>query len=190
MQGAVAETERAAALRAMLDDWFSRSYLQGPGGQPVIGTGDVSSQDKDMLSFVTRALTPSLGLATVMLLYIDDNPSTPERGLTVRYLAYAPGSGAPWLSFSNTQSVQTQDTQLLRANQAPTARELDSTIVGMKVEYLDRQTNRWISERDATAIQPVAARVTLEGAPDAPLPPLLQLPFLITQRDNWRPREQ
>lgn len=190
IRAAVEETERAAALRAMLEDWFSRSYLQSPQGQVNPGTGDVTTQDKDQLSFVTRAMTPSLGLATVMILYIDDNPSTPEHGLTVRYLGYGPSTGAPWLSFSNMQNIQTQDTQLRRVSQTPTARQLDSRVVGLKVEYLDRRTNRWLGTRDATSIQPVAARITLEGTPDAPLPPLLQLPFIIAQQDNWQTRQR
>jgi prepilin-type N-terminal cleavage/methylation domain-containing protein len=188
IRAAVEETERAAALRAMLEDWFARSYLQGPQGRVNPGTGDVTTQEKDMVSFSTRAMTPSLGLATMMLLYIDDNPSTPEHGLTVRYYGY--GLDAPsWLTFSNTANLQTQDTQLRRVSQAPTARQLDDRVVGLKVEYLDRRTNRWLGTRDAASIQPVAARVTLEGSPDAPLPPLLQLPFIIAQQDDWKPRQ-
>ena len=147
-----------------------------------------------MLSFVTRAPTPSNGWATVMIMYIDNNPATPERGLTVRYLAYGSGEGAPWLQFSNNLSRQTQDSQLRRISKLPVAYQLDDRVVGMRVEYLDRNAKRWLSDRSASrggggGNNWQAVRITLEGAQGTPLPPLLQLPFYITQSVNLAMRE-
>jgi prepilin-type N-terminal cleavage/methylation domain-containing protein len=187
IRAAMEETERAAALRAMLASWFARSHLQGPTPSAP-GMGSVGGTDKDMFSFITRAPTPSRGFATVMIMFIDENPSTPERGLTVRYLGYsANGRGVPWLTFDNSQAMQAQDSQMRRVNQSPGARQLDSTITGLRVEYLDQRTNRWLSTRNGSGM-PMAARVTLLGSPRAPLPPLLQLPFVVAQQEQWQRR--
>jgi hypothetical protein len=56
--------------------------------------------------------------------------------------------------------------------------QLDSSVTGLLVEYLDQQTNRWVPRKEGVVRFPLAVRLTLSAhAPDT-LPPLLRIPFI------------
>lgn len=174
------ETERAAALREMLRAWINSASIQittstatqrqtrtfGGGSvsiqstrlnantsstQPVGVTAAVASGDE--LTFITNALTPALTPRTRVRLYIDGDAATPEVGLSIEYQA---STAAP------LQRMQ-----------------LDSTIVAMSVEFLDRTTNTWYASTEAATIQPIATRIWFPASDDVYVPPLLQYPLLF-----------
>ena len=87
--------------------------------------------------------------------------STPERGLTIEYQATAP--------VGVTTPIQPP---LQR-------RQLDNTIGGMTVEFLDSKTNRWYDATQASTIQPIAVRISLQAADGMAIPGILQLPLIF-----------
>jgi type II secretory pathway pseudopilin PulG len=164
--------ERAAALREMIRSWLIAGSVQiqrggGPrgltrgavGGAPAtrggssIASVSAAQASGDELTFTTTALNPSL-LANVRIrLYVDGDNNTPETGLTIEY---QPNARMP----------------LVR-------RMLDPTIDTLRVEFLDRRTNRWLRASEAATIVPRAVRVTLLHGDHGPLPPILELPMIF-----------
>jgi prepilin-type N-terminal cleavage/methylation domain-containing protein len=167
-----AELERASALRDMLRNWIGSgtvqvqtqqvqarntraaqvraSAMQGTG-QPAI-TSAVSTGDE--LRFTTSALTPAMAPYVNVRLFVDGDASTTEQGLSIEYQV---------------------------TPQAPLQRrQLDSSIVRMTVEYLDRTTNRWVPSADAGAIRVAAVRLSFP-ADSVAVPRLMQLPMVFSQ---------
>ncbi len=180
---ATIETERAAALRDMLRSWINSASIQitttnaqqtqsrtfgasgiqmsvtttrinpitGSSSTPVGVTAAVSTGEE--LTFITNALTPALTPRTRVRLFVDGDPATPEVGLTIEYQS---STAAP------LQRMQ-----------------LDSTIVAMSVQFLDRTTNLWYSSTQAATIQPIATRIWFPASDDVYVPPLLQYPMIF-----------
>ena len=168
-------TERAAALRDMLRGWINAGSIQiqqgggprgltrgapvntGRGGAGVrgmntIATVSAAQASGDELTFTTSELNPSLLPNVRIRLYVDGDANTPEKGLTIEY--------QPNL-------------------QMPLVRKmLDSTIDTLRVEFLDRRTNRWIGASQSATITPRAVRLTLLSSL-ATLPPILELPMIF-----------
>jgi prepilin-type N-terminal cleavage/methylation domain-containing protein len=168
-------TERAAALRDMLRGWINAGSIQiqqggGPRGltrgAPVAGGGrggagggnmnianvSAAQASGDELTFTTSEINPSLLPNVRIRLYIDADANTPEKGLTIEY--------QPNL-------------------QMPLVRKmLDSTIDTLRVEFLDRRTNRWIGASQSATITPRAVRLTLLSSLTT-LPPILELPMIF-----------
>lgn len=169
-------TERAAALRDMLRGWINAGSIQiqqgggprgltrgvalGQGARGGLGGGGMNSTaavsaaqaSGDELSFTTSELNPSLLPNVRIRLYIDGDANTPEKGLTIEY--------QPNL-------------------QMPLVRKmLDSTIDTLRVEFLDRRTNRWFGASQAATITPRAVRLTLLSSLTT-LPPILALPMIF-----------
>jgi prepilin-type N-terminal cleavage/methylation domain-containing protein len=165
-------TERAGALREMLESWITAGSIQiqlggGPRGltrgaaaaRPSPGGTNVASvtaaqASGDELTFTTQALNPSMLGAVRMRLYVDGDANTPEKGLCIEY--------QPNL-------------------QQPLVRKmLDSTVDSLKVEYLDTRTGRWFASSEVATIQPRAARVTLSSSRPADQSRILGLPMIFT----------
>lgn len=170
---ATEDVERAVALREMLRHWIGSGAIQQQSQRVRVsgarsGGAPLSSQRAatQALTGVTAAIStgPELLFNTSALawsgapnipvrLFVDGDDNTPERGLTIEYQVSA---------------------------QAPRfRRQLDSTIVGLRVEYLDRTTGRWVEEEDGVVVRRLAARLTLLGDTDAPLPAILSMPLLF-----------
>jgi prepilin-type N-terminal cleavage/methylation domain-containing protein len=165
-------TERAAALREMIRSWIVAGTIQVQrGGGPRINGRSVATPARsampgsatavsaarasgDEITFITSALNPSL-LPTVRIrLFIDADDNTPETGLTIEYQVNG---------------------------QAPLQRrELDATIGGLTVEYLDQRRNRWLSASEAATMRPRAVRISFLPPEKGTIPPLLQLPMIFT----------
>jgi prepilin-type N-terminal cleavage/methylation domain-containing protein len=176
------ETERASALREMLRSWINSASIQittstatqtqirtfassgnvnvqstrinsgrNSTTQPVGVTAAVSTGEE--LTFVTNALTPALTPRTRVRLFVDGDPATPESGLTIEY-----------------QSSTASPLQRM---------QLDSSIVAMSVQFLDRTTNLWYSSTQASTIQPIATRIWFPESDDVYVPPLLQYPMIF-----------
>jgi hypothetical protein len=166
-------TERAAALREMIESWINAGTIQiqrggGPRGltrgggaaasraaSMSAGTAAVSAAQGagDELTVTTTALNPSLLGAVRIRMYVDADNNTPEKGLTIEY---QPSAATP----------------LVR-------KMIDSTIDSLRVEFLDRRTGRWFRSAEAATIAPRAARLTLVANPNAPPQPLLGVPMIF-----------
>ena len=67
-----ANTERAAAARALLREWLAAGTVTWPPGSSG-------------LSFTTTAATPAGAAGVPLRLYVDDDARTPEEGLTLEF---------------------------------------------------------------------------------------------------------
>lgn len=173
IQTATVSTERAASLRDMIRSWIMSGTIQiqqggGPrgmrGGAGVATAGAASRGGSslaavtaaqaggDELAFTTTALNPSLLPNVRMRLYVDADNNTPEKGLAIEY--------QPNLQMPMVRKM------------------LDSTIDTLRVEYLDRRTNKWFPASQAATVTPTAVRVTLLSG-IAKLHPILGLPMIF-----------
>lgn len=173
---ATSETERAAALRETLRSWLlpasiqvqiggvprgsrqsnqrsvaSNATARTPNGAETVTPAAVTG---DELIFTTTAPNPANAPNARMRVFIDADEETPEQGLTLEYQV-------------------NQQSPLQR-------KQLDSTVTGILIEYLDRRTRRWVSATDATALLPMALRLTLTDADGTIAPTLMSLPIVTT----------
>jgi type II secretory pathway pseudopilin PulG len=171
IRDATVSTERSAALRELLRGWLAAGTVQiQRGGVPRLGrsasaiatvspfassngTTTAAQGIGDELTFTTSAPTPAMEPNVRIRLYIDADPSTPEKGLSIEF-------------------QQSTATPFQR-------RMLDSSVDSMTVEFLDRRTNRWYGATQAATINPRAVRLTLLGAQGKQLSRLLQLPIVL-----------
>ena len=156
---ATIEIERAAALRETLHGWLAAGrVLVQQGGAPRAGGGVGADAVADEIIVSTYAPSPAAAPTVLLRLFVDDDDATDEEGLVVQF----------------QENVEDS----LRT------RELEPRVQGLRVEYLDRRTQRWIPAAEVATIQPVALRLTLLGGADVTgaetdtLPALLQLPFV------------
>ena len=173
LRESTAATETASALRETIRQWMLPATIRMPSaGAPRgsaaanvrMGANSAATRTQngaeavtaaaingDELTFTTTAPNPTNSTNAIMRLFIDADETTPETGLTLEY-----------------QTSQ----------QAPLQRrQLDSTIVGIIVEYLNQQNNQWVTSANATGIRAKAVRLTLLPADGATVPPLMSLPM-------------
>ena len=165
-------TERAAALREMIESWINAGtiLIQRGGGPSGLAQGSAfaarapaasssttavsaAQASGDELSVTTTALNPSLLGAVRIRMYIDADANTPEKGLTIEYQPSA-------------------QTPLMR-------KMIDSTIDSLRVEFLDSRTGRWFRASEAATIRPRAAKLTLVPNGNAPPRPILGVPMIF-----------
>ncbi len=175
------ETERAAALRSMVRTWIESGSIDQPvqgvqlsrnrGGSIVTTrirtntrmgrtqreaaeTGVTSAvATGDELRFTTNALADVASLNVSVRLFVDNDSSTPEEGLTIEFQ---------------------------RSRLSPLERRMvDSTITGMTVEYLNAATLRWVPDMEASTIPRAAVRVWFSLGESREPQPLLQLPLFF-----------
>jgi prepilin-type N-terminal cleavage/methylation domain-containing protein len=71
-----------ATQRALLVDWLGGARYRAATGEQFEGLQQEEDGElRDMILFPTTARTPLAGTSTVIGLYIDTDPDTPERGL-------------------------------------------------------------------------------------------------------------
>lgn len=175
------EVERAAALRSMVRTWIESGTIAQPeqgvrltrtrsgaiattritvntrmgrAQREAAATGVTSAvATGDELHFTTNALADVGSLNVDVRLFVDNDGSTPEEGLTIEFQ---------------------------RSRLSPLERRMiDSTIVGMTVEYLDAATLRWVPDVESNTVQRVAVRVWFSLGETREPQPLLQLPLLF-----------
>lgn len=177
IRDATVEVERAVALREQLRGWVSvGTVLIQRGGVPGGRTSAVRTTAMrsgvpagvtaavamgDELSFMTVAPTPAGSPSTRIRLFVDGDDTTIEEGLTIEY-----------------QSSNATPLQRL---------ELDRSIGGITVEFLDRSIARWYPASEAATIQPVAVRFTLQPVEGDSLPRILAMPFVFRIGDPTAP---
>lgn len=143
---------RAAATRALLVSWLSSARFSSDATRPPSVTTLNLGEDDDALVVFVNTPTPIDYTEAVVHLFIDRDEETPERGLV-----------AEMQSIEAATMVRT---------------ELDSTVTGLLVEYLDPQMNRWVPRKEGVVRAPLAVRMTLSARPPDTLPPLLRLPIV------------
>ena len=149
----------AAATRALLVAWMSSGRITAQAERAQTATSLNLADDDDALLVVATTSTPVSSGQTVVHLFIDRDDETPEKGLVAELQSLDVTS----------RDLQTTVTRLV---------QLDSTVNGMLVEYLDEQSRRWIPRREAATRAPVAVRVTLSASGSDTLPSLLRLPIV------------
>jgi prepilin-type N-terminal cleavage/methylation domain-containing protein len=145
-----------ASQRALLVDWLSGARYRAPTGEQFEGMQqDLDGEMQDLLFFPTTARTPIDGPYTVVGMYIDIDPETPERGL----VAEMTGS---------------------RIGEKPRRFEIAPEAASMRIRYLTSSTDgfaEWVSVWQSREGLPRAIEITLEAAAGDSLPRLLRLPI-------------
>ena len=149
----------AAATRAMLVSWMSSGRITNQAERATATTSLNLGEDDDALLVVATTSTPVSSAETVVHLFIDRDDETPETGLVAELES---------LDLTSNE-LQTRITHKV---------QLDSTVRGLLVEYLDEDSRRWIPRREAVTRAPVAVRVTLSAGGTDTLPALLRLPIV------------
>ena len=149
----------AAATRSVIVSWLSSGRVSSMAERVPSGTGLNLADDDDALLVVATTSTPLNSGETVVHLYVDRDEETPEKGLVAELESLDLGS----------DEVQATVNRIV---------QLDSTVSGLLVEYLDEQARRWVPRREAVTRQPIAVRMTLTATYPDTLPSLLQLPIV------------
>jgi Tfp pilus assembly protein FimT len=176
------DMERASALRDQIRTWLLAGTVQlqsggvpqgmgrgaaaAPAAASAIMSGATTSSSGaagsavsaavasgDEIDFTTTAPNPADAPSVRMRLFIDGDASTPETGLTLEYQA---STSAP----------------LVRV-------ELERSIGVLKVDFLDERTNRWFESTQASAITPIAVRISMQPFDSGRLPGILELPMIF-----------
>ena len=147
-----------ASQRALLVEWLGGARFRAPLGEQFEGMEeDLDGEPTDQLLFPTTARTPLGGSTTVIGLYIDTDPETPERGLVAEMTGMIAGP------------------EVTRMELVPQAGRL-------RIRYLPAPgAAEWL-ETWQTGGLPRGIELTLEPARGDTLPPLLRYPIRVALR--------
>lgn len=155
-EAAASAAVAGASQRALLVDWLSSARYRAPTGEQFEGMkGDLDGQMQDLLFFPTTARTPIDGPFTVVGLYIDIDPDTPERGLVAEM------TGG-------------------RVAEEPRRFEIVPQAISMRIRYLTSSDDgfpEWIDIWQGRRGLPRAIEITLTAAVGDSLPRLLRYPI-------------
>jgi prepilin-type N-terminal cleavage/methylation domain-containing protein len=145
-----------ASQRDLLIDWIAGARLTAVTSEPFDGQEDEKSGvPRDALLIPTTARTPLEGFTTVMGLYIDDDPETPEQGLVAEMTGVQLGA-------------------------EPRRFELAHQADGMNIRYLPNVPKAvWVDGWQEQGELPRAVEITLTPARGDTLPALLRLPIRV-----------
>jgi hypothetical protein len=146
-----------ATQRQLLVDWIEGARTTAVTGEPFDGQDDAAKDGagRDALLIPTTARTPLEGPTTVMGLYIDDDPETPEVGLVAEMTGVQLGA-------------------------EPRRFELVPQAYGMEIRYLpDVAKPEWVDGWQDQNQLPRAVEITLTPARGDTLPPLLRIPIRV-----------
>jgi prepilin-type N-terminal cleavage/methylation domain-containing protein len=146
-----------ATQRALLVDWLSAARFRAPTGEQFEGLqGDEGGDLVDLLLFPTTARTPLAGSSTVVGLYIDMDPETPERGLVAELTGMTFGAPARRMELVPEAAV-------------------------MEIRYLPNGAGaEWEETWLGRNSLPRAIELTLHPAPGDSLPLLLRYPVRVS----------
>jgi hypothetical protein len=150
--------EHGAAVRRGLRDWLWGARLVADEGGPEFrGVDGVDGGDEDDdLSFLTNAPTPLSPSNTLVHLYVDRDPATPERGLVAELREW-------------------RGLRMRRLEVAPDA-------TGLQIRYLGGAGDgtAWLPSWISASVLPRAVEIRVSAPRENALPPLLRLPVLVT----------
>jgi hypothetical protein len=146
---------RSAGVRRVLVDWLGGARVGlGSDGPDFRGLDGVAGHlPDDELTFTTDAVTPLGDGGTLVRLFVDRDPRTPERGLTATL--------AEW---GGTRAARM---------------ELAPDVEGLDVRYASRVFGgvRWLPSWISRSVLPLAVEITFSPAMGDTLPALLDLPI-------------
>jgi prepilin-type N-terminal cleavage/methylation domain-containing protein len=154
-EAAVAAIE-GAGPRALLVDWIAGARLRHRDERFQGIPGEDTMAPSDELVLPTNARTPLDEPVTVVRLFIDRDPATPERGLVAELI------GAP--------------------DQAPRLLELVPEAGRLELRYFTNAQSAGVAEWHREWLEntlPDGVELTLHPARGETLPPLLQLPVRV-----------
>ncbi|HET6762737.1 MAG TPA: hypothetical protein VFH27_03670 [Longimicrobiaceae bacterium] len=152
------EAQHGAAVRRGLRDWLWGARLVADDGGPEFrGIDGVDGSDEDDdLSFLTNAPTPLGPSNTLVHLYVDRDPATPERGLVAELREW-------------------HGVRMRRVEVEPNATALE-------IRYLSgtRDGTAWLPSWISASILPRAVEIRISARQKDAVPALLRLPILVT----------
>lgn len=153
-EAATLDAVAGATQRALLVDWLTSARFRAPTGEQLEGFPDEASlEPSDLLLLPTTARTPIDHGTTVVGLFIDTDPETPERGLVAAMTGPVLGP-------------------------EPSRMELVPQAGAMHVRYLpDADGAVWETEWIGRDAMPRLIEITLLPAPGDSLPLLLRYPI-------------
>lgn len=147
----------AAAVRATLVDWLTSAEISARELAVGFEGQDAEEQDLmwDELTFPTRSRMALRTSLTAVRIFLDVDPATPEHGLVAELVD--------------------------RIGDEPRRMELVPKAVGLHTRYLPNTDGpvEWAESWIGQGLLPRAVEMTLLGAPDDPLPPLLRMPIRV-----------
>jgi len=145
-----------AAQRATLIEWLESARADAPTGEDFNGAEDEDpGVEKDLLLMPTTARTPLGHGTSVVGLYIDEDPETPERGLVAELTGSTLGA-------------------------EPRRMELAPEAVSMRIRYLPDAEDAvdWVDTWSSGTL-PRGVEITLGAAPGDSLPFMLRHPIRV-----------
>jgi type II secretory pathway pseudopilin PulG len=159
-EGVMNAVTRAANERAEIAQWLAGARLTVDEGGPAFrGLDGVRDRmPDDALTFLTTAPTPLGTGETLVQLYVDRDPTTPEEGLTAVF--------AEWRGTAQRRV------------------QLDRAILGLDARYLSNVMGQraWLPSWVSSTVLPAGVELRFLPATGDTLAPLLQLPLLVPLR--------
>jgi hypothetical protein len=152
-----------ATQRALLMDWLASARFRVQQGQQFEGVDqEQDGKERDQILFPTTAVTPVEGTYTVVGLFIDVDPETPERGLVAELTGETASSAAQRL-------------------------ELVPQADALRIRYLPGVPGQfeWTDGWTGTNQLPRGLEISLEPAAGDTLPVLLRLPLRVALGARW-----
>lgn len=184
---ALAATLEAAAARDLLIEWLSGAVQNMPslGGEQFEGIGPgVDGDPNAVLILPTRAPTPLGTPHTLVRLYIDQDPTTPERGLVAELsegLASVLDDGAADAGVAPGAMRRSAGSGGVLLGSVARRVEIAPGATGLMIQYLPRvqEATEWLQEWPPSSNLPRAIVLYIYGdSPDA-VPPLLRHPIRV-----------
>ena len=149
--------EESVRVRRTLASWIGGARLSidlaGPDYRGIDAID--GADDDDELRFLTQAPTFLGTRSTVVKLYVDRDPKSPERGLVAEL--------AEWRG-PRTERV-----------------ELEPSVTGLDIRYLSSvlEKESWTTSWISTSILPAAVELRLVASDPEAIPPVLRLPVVV-----------
>lgn len=170
-----------AVLRQTLAEWLAHVRVSGNFVGPAFEglDGERDGEPDDVVVFLTTARTPLNARETIVMLYIDRDESTPERGLVAALVPWHGTSraGETPAPLSRTQPGTRRDVVRRRLELVPEATSLD---IRYRSGLLDDAS--WLPSWISSTIPPSGVELLIGTHDPAALPPLLRLPLRVSVR--------
>jgi prepilin-type N-terminal cleavage/methylation domain-containing protein len=157
-ENATVAATSGAAQRELLVDWLRGAQFMAPTGEQFMGLEqDEEGNVEDLLLFPTTSPSPLETAVTVVGLYIDSDPETPEIGLVAELTGGRLGE------------------EPRRMQLVPEARVLYIRYLSVTPDNLSEWVEQWQSRRQV----PSMVEIVLEPAEGDSLPVLLRYPIRV-----------
>jgi prepilin-type N-terminal cleavage/methylation domain-containing protein len=147
-----------AAQRELIVEWLRGAQFRSPTGEEFAGLEqDEEGNLEDLLLFPTTSQSPIEGSMTVVGLYIDKDPETPERGLVAELTG-------------------------MKFGEEPRRMELVPEAGVLLVRYLNISADgfsEWVEQWQSRRQLPAMVEIILEPAEGDSLPRLLRYPIRV-----------